>query len=172
MGHRANYVTIREGEAKAFEDQWGAMGAVYAFADGPEAAVAMIREAECRETDELMDWAFAEGGYLIDFDRKHAIAFGEPTVGDLLDLSEEFGELEDSGGGDALAEIGAVDKAFDDGPLAFLELIAPKWPGWFLCWDDRGVDAFAAWLRDRKLLNIKCQPDSHPEDSKAVEFQA
>ena len=168
MGHRANYVIIRDGEAKAFEDQWGAMGAIYAFADGPEIA-AKLAEGEADATSELMDWAFAEGGYLIDFDRKRAISFGMPMMGDVFDFSEES----DESGNEGVAEAAALDDALENGSLEFLKLIAPKWPGWLLCWNDRGVDAFADYLRQQGHTNITCQkPDADPEDPDIAEWQA
>lgn len=168
MGHRANCVIIRDGEAKAFEDQWGAMGSIYAFADGPEAARGIAEGEESEATTELMEWAFAEGGYLIDFDRKHAIGFGMPMMDDVFDLSDESEEA----GNEGMAEAAALDEALKEGPLAFLKLIAPKWPGWHLRWDDRGVDTFAAYLQEAGFSNISVPPPDHPADSRTAEFQA
>ena len=136
MGHRANYVLVRDGEAKAFYDQWGALGCIYAFAGGPADAVAITEAAQL--TNELLDWAFAEGGYLIDFDKQHAIVFGMP--GDPLDPAE-FEELEGVDPAE-FEESAKLDQAFEAGPESFLRSIAPRWSGWRLVWNDRGVDAF------------------------------
>ncbi|MEM7353169.1 MAG: hypothetical protein AAF657_20410 [Acidobacteriota bacterium] len=84
MGHRANFVVIRNQQATAFYDQWAGLGCIYTFAEGPTKAVACLKAT--KETDELMDWAFAEGGYLIDFDNKLAMGFGSPF--DEFDLYE------------------------------------------------------------------------------------
>lgn len=157
MGHRANYVIVRNGTADAYYDQWGAMGCIYVLADGPEPAV----EAAGQErTDELMDWAFAEAGYLIDFDERTLIAFGYP-----VSMGEDFGE-------EHPAEITAINEALLKDPGEFLRLIAPKWPQWRLQWDSRGVDAFAAHLRRRGISTIQTQPNSHPPDCQLFEHQA
>ena len=154
MGHRANFVVIRDGEAKAYYDQWAALGCVFSFAAGPDEACGAV--SACEPIDELMEWAFAEGGYLIDFDEKTAIAFGCPAD---LDEFAEFDEVADS--------------SFLEGGLPLLQQVAPNWAGWKLVWDDRGVDAFAAHLRRRSIENIAVQPDSHPPDTSGpVEYQA
>ena len=152
MGHRANFVVIRNGEAKAYYDNWAAMGCIFPFAAGPDEACEAVSHYEL--TNELMDWAFAEGGYLIDFDERKAIVFGCP-----VDLGE-FAELEEG-----------ADSAFLQGGLPFLQHIGPNWTGWKLIWDDHGVDAFAAHLRRRSIGDIVVQPDSHPPDTSGpIEF--
>ena len=152
MGHRANFVVIRNGEAKAYYDNWAAMGCIFPFAAGPDEACEAVSHYE--PTNELMDWAFAEGGYLIDFDEKKAIVFGCP-----VDLGE-FAELDES-----------ADLPFMQGGLPFLQHIGPNWTGWKLIWDDHGVDAFAAHLRRRSIGDIVVQPDSHPPDTSGpIEF--
>ena len=72
MGHRANFVVIRNGEAKAYYDNWAAVGCIFSFAAGPDEACEAVSHYE--PTNELMDWAFAEGGYLIDFDEKKRLS--------------------------------------------------------------------------------------------------
>lgn len=153
MGHRANYVVIKKGTAKAYWDQWGAMGCVYSFADGPTSAIDAISDADT--VNELMEWSYAEGGYLIDFDKKVAIVFGEPFADD---FDESPGEEIDAG-----SEINA---AFEKGDKEYLRLIAPRWKGWKLIFDDRGVDAFSVYLESRAITSIKCQAPSHPETTR------
>jgi hypothetical protein len=160
MGHRANFVIIRDGRASAYYDQWAALGSIATFADGPDVAA---REASQFEpTDGLMDWAYAEGGYLIDFDTKEAIVFG------LTIDPEEFADP-DGGVDEQLLEASAP---FAEGGLGYLH-IALSWTGWKLAWDERGVDAFAAHLRKRSIADVRVEPDSHPpETSPAIEHQA
>jgi len=158
MGHRANFVVIEEGAAKVFYDQWGAMGCLYAFAGGPDSAVEAVAEME--EAAELMEWAFAEGGYLIDRDRKAAIVFGTT-----FDEIEAFDDLDD----DVATPMREVNAAMDAGPRGFLEHVASAWPGWKLTWDDRGTDAFSAHLRSRGIATIATQPDSHPSTTEPPE---
>ncbi len=164
MGSRANFVLIRDGEAVAHYDQWAAMGSTYAFAEGPDAAVTVAHSAE--PTKELLTWAFAEAGFLLDFDERRAIVFGYPEPID-FDAEELEGlDLKESGGA-----IG-MDAALQSGPLDFLQYIAPRWQGWMLVWDDRGVDAFAEHLSQRGISSIATEPKSHPPDRQMVSLQA
>src|SRR5262245_54483716 len=133
MGHRANFVLIREGHAAAYYDQWAALGSTYAFAEGPAQATAAAERAH--PTTQLLDWAFAEAGFLLDFDEQVAIVFGYPEPVDL----GEFADV----GGDQVKPVQELDAALERGPLEFLRCIAARWTGWELSWDERGVDAFA-----------------------------
>lgn len=147
MGHRANFIVIRHGAGQAYHDQWAALGCLFAFASGPEEAMLALKEMG--RTDELLDWAFAEGGYLLDFDTSTAVAFGNLELPD--GMEEELPE-----------NVTAVVAAFERGAGEFLKQIAPNWRGWRLRFDDRGVDAFSEYLRQRNITSIECQPDSHP----------
>lgn len=162
MGHRANFVLIRDGTGVAYSDQWAALGCTYAFAGGPADATAAAEAAE--PTNELLDWAFAEAGYLLDFDERVAIVFGQPEPIDL----DEFAEF----GAQGLVAAAELDAAIERGPLEFLKTIAPRWADWQLCWDDRGVDAFAAHLARRGIVSIITQPPKHPAECATVTFQA
>jgi len=162
VGHRAHFVVIRDGGARAYVDQWAALGSTYCFADGPAEATTTV-ESTATETAELLDWAFAEAGYLIDYDEKSAIVFGSPMPFD----PEELGDgIADS---NSLADL---DQALEEGPLPFLQLIAPRWKGWQLCWDDRGVDAFGEHLKRRGITSVSVQPPSHPQTRTRVSLQA
>ena len=168
MGHRANFVLIRDAKASAYHDQWAALGSTYAFAGGPDEAIAAAEQAE--PTDELLDWGFAEAGYLLDFDEKCAIVFGTPEPVDFD--GEDLGEFGEEDLSEALSQTSELEAAVLKGPLEFLQFIAGRWPGWLLHWDDRGVDAFSAHLSRRGIHTIATQPDSHPPDRVVVSFQA
>jgi hypothetical protein len=174
MGHRANFVIIEDGKAEAFFDQWAGLGCALAISEGPGAAVTAARESE--PTDELLDWAFAEGGYLIDFDEQRVLVFGE-----LDDMSGEFDGFDDDGEEDVDEpdDYGSDDDDEDDEESDyaekyrnFFEDIAPNWGGWLLRWDDRGVDAFAEHLTRRGITSIELQEPSHPEETQSCELQA
>lgn len=176
MGHRANFVLVEDGNAEAFYDQWAGLGCAFAIGEGPEAAASNARQSD--STDELLDWAFAEGGYLIDFDERLVIVFGE-----LDDLSDEFGGFDEDDDNDnyededeSYDETSEVDDDEADSTAkkyqAFFEEIAPNWGGWLLRWDDRGVDAFAEHLTKRGISSIELQEPSHPEETQRCEHQA
>jgi hypothetical protein len=187
MGHRANFVVIRDGNAQAFFDNWAALACIHCVADGPEAAALSAEEFEA--TDELLDWAFMEGGYLVDFDERILIVFGltdddlgdefsefeddeEETAGDRDDEPSESPGLEDD---DETGE-NAGDEEWDkeaerSAAIAFLQGIAPQWKGWTLRWDQRGADAFAEHLARRSITGVKTQPVT-AEDCLTVEISA
>src|SRR5262249_25572438 len=111
----------------------------------------------------LMEWCWAEAGYLIDFDEKKAILFGCAVDED------EFSEDDDDPGD----ERDPSDTPFTQGGLPLLAHIGRNWKGWTLVWDDHGVDAFAAHLKRRSISDIAAQPDSHtPKTAEAVEYRA
>jgi hypothetical protein len=156
MGHRANFVEINDGKATAFEDNWAGMGATYDFALGPEHATKAMKEYS--PTDELMDWAFAEAGYLIDHDEKTAIGFGVPFGDDEVFDEDDDVELPE--------EDPAMSKLQNEDYEGFLQAITECWPGWRLVWDERGVDAFSEYLSRRGINGIQCAESSHPPHTK------
>ena len=101
-------------------------------------------------TDELMEWAFAEGGFLIDYDEKVCIAFGYPDV-DLEDMPEEHQD----GVREGL-------EALNVGWPAFVTHIEQGWRGFTMVWDGRGVEAFALHLKKRAITSIDTSKASHP----------
>lgn len=149
MGHRANFIVIRSGKASAYRDQWAALGCTYVFAEGPDRASTAAEASE--PTSELMDWAFAEAGYLIDYDERVAFVFGYPQ----FDFDPDDPDASSS---QEAAEYVEVAAALMRSPLDFLKQIAPRWAGWQLQWDDRGVDAFAVYLRDRGIRTSPLSP--------------
>ena len=170
MGNRANFVVIKDGSATAFQDQWAALGCTYDFACGLDHAMESLKEYT--ETTELMDWAFAEAGYLIDFDSWLAIAFGIPQSAE--DVFDDEDLVSDSDFEELKAmEDPSVTKLLEGDYLGFLEGIAGGWKGWRIAWDERGVDAFAEHLKQKGISSIETAPVSHPPDTTlAVSHQA
>lgn len=174
MGHRANFVVIENGAAQAYYDNWAGLGAAFAIAEGPGPAIEGLKEFE--PTNELLDWAFAEGGFLVDLDERLVIVFGE-----LDDMSDEFADVDEDGGDDP-EEGGDFDEDGEDQsdetePCAekyasYFAEISPNWHGWRLRYDDRGVDAFAEHLQLRGIASIELQEPSHSGSLERFEFQA
>lgn len=150
MGHRANFVLIKDGQAKAFYDNWAALGCTLSLEEGAkklEKSVPKLYEP----TEELLDWGFAEAGFLIDYDERICIAFGIPEI-DMSDIPEDHQE-----------DIGMTLDAFDAGWSDFVHFIEHGWRGFTMIWDRRGVDAFAVHLERRKITSIKTAKPSHPK---------
>ena len=152
MGHRANFVLIEKGAAEAFHDQWAALGCTLMLEEGAAKLKREVRQL-FEPTTELMDWAFAEGGFLIDYDQKRCIAFGSPDV-DLDEMPED----------DAEATRALVD-AFYEGWPSFVAHVAKGWQGFTLVWDERGVDAFAEHLAAAGIASIETQKPSAPRST-------
>ncbi len=165
MGHRANFVVIESGIASAYFDNWAALGCVYYVVEGPEKAVLELKDME--RTNELLDWAFCEGGFLIDYDSRLLIVFGEfLDPADFDDDNEtEEDEDEDEGSGPSF------DLQKEEADVReFLSKLRSAWQGWTLRWDQRGADAFAEHLRARGLTNPQASAPSHPDDCLQVEI--
>jgi hypothetical protein len=161
MGVRANFIVIRDGQATAYYDNWAGRGCICTLADGPDVACEALAEYE--KTNSLMEWSYAEGGYLIDFDENQVIVFG-PTI-NLDEIADEDGYLDEGLRQEFLP--------FTEAGLPYLRYISDMWRGWKLAWDDHGTDAFAAHLRRRGITGIAVQPDSHPKNTEPpVELQA
>ena len=173
MGHRANFVVIEDGAARAYYDQWAGLGAAFAIADGPGPAIEFLKDYE--PTDELLDWAYAEGGFLIDFDQNLVIVFGE-----LDDMADEIADFDDGDGDvgdgeeldDECGEENDDAEGYAERYTNYFTDIAPNWLGWHLKYDNRGVDAFAGHLNLRGITSIKTQEPSHPKNAEHSEFQA
>jgi hypothetical protein len=150
MGHRANFVLIEGAKAQAFYDQWAALGCVLSLEEGARRLKKSVSEVY-QPADGLMDWAFAEGGFLIDYDEKVCIAFGYVDV-DVDDMPEDYQE-----------SIRSVVDAFHAGWAEYVRYIEKGWRGFTMIWDGRGVDAFALHLEKRKITSIRTAKPSHPK---------
>ena len=150
MSERAKYVIIRSGTVQAYEDRHGGAVCALELSDGPEAA-ARSANGFSHGRRFLASTSY-EGGYLIDFDERLLIVFGEPYV-DLDGVAAEFGMDEFDPGP-------TVTALLEQGPAAYFEAIAPLYPGWTLRWNELGVDAFIEHLSRRNLID---QVDAHPD---------
>lgn len=73
MGSRASYVIVENGEATAYYAQWGGEGIEATLLDGPDAALAEVRNRERR--DAILNNVWAEGGIAFDVDRRQVRFF-------------------------------------------------------------------------------------------------
>lgn len=151
MGHRANFVLIRDGKAKAYYDHWGALACTLSLEEGAKKLEKSVPKLYER-VDELMDWGFAEAGFLIDYDERVCIAFGMPDV-DMDDMPEEYQE-----------QVQRPIDALHEGWESFVRYIEKGWLGYSMIWDSRGVDAFAAHLERRKITAVKTAEPSAPKE--------
>ncbi len=79
MGSRTNYVIIEDGMTGIYYAQWGALTIARELLAGPEAAMAFARG---QRTDMgLMDNVFADGGILLDSDRRTLLFWCDGKIG-------------------------------------------------------------------------------------------
>lgn len=118
MGDRANYAIVHRGRLKVFYAHWGGPTVPRELAAGPLACERFIR-AQRRETSgRLLEFAFMEGGIILDKDRRRALVFGGPA-----------------------------DVNYSPAVQArLLERLRPAWPGWTIAWARRYAYDFVAFL--------------------------
>jgi hypothetical protein len=78
MGDRANYLIVQDGKLSVFFANWGGPTVPRDVKDGPQACERCIRDQEPVESNELLDFAYMEGGVALDKDQRRALIFGGP----------------------------------------------------------------------------------------------
>ena len=175
MSERSNVVIIRDGKADAFFDSYGALAIIPWFRSGPEEASKYIKETSVL-TDELLDWQWAEGGGLIDFDNKFALVWGplnEDTGFEIIteqSLLKKYGSNDDEEEDDDDEE--EDDEEWERNKIAYLHSIKPSWLGWELCFADSGTNAISFYLKQNNILNISINPNASQSDLTSEVFLA
>jgi hypothetical protein len=98
----------------------------------------------------------AEAGFLLDFDERVAIGFGDYIDRESLESEEESEEL------------AVCADALRRNPAHYLRRIAHAWPNWKLVWDERELSSFASHLRKRAINGVDLQLVEAPTDNYAV----
>lgn len=124
MGVRANYVLIEGGAIDIYYSHWGAMHVPAIVIDGLDATRASIRD-EGPTTESLMDDIWAEGGILLDVDRRALLFFG----GENIMFSPPWQRI-------------------------FLRMMRRVWPGWSIAWAGRGIVDIASYPGVADFLRI------------------
>lgn len=73
LGERAQKVVIKGGRIERYRSQWGGQACPEVLLDGPAGLDEDLKES--RREDQWMDPDFAEGGYLVDFDRRRILIY-------------------------------------------------------------------------------------------------
>ncbi len=115
MGSRANYIVIEGTTAEISYAQWGALTVARELLAGPEAAMAFARG---QRTDiGLMDNVFADGGVLLDSDRRTLLFWCDGKIGHFPYLRR-----------------------------VLLPVLRALWPDWSVDWATQGVVDMARYL--------------------------
>ncbi len=146
MGHRANLLVVREGESELYYSHWAAITLPHDLFWGPRHALAFT-EAQ-RPVDGWLDEVWAEGGSVIDTDRRILRLFG----GEDLRYDAPLRRL-------------------------YLALLAIVWQGWDVGWADEGIAELAdcvGYPRDHVLTDDCDEPSVRdlrpPEEPDWVDF--
>jgi hypothetical protein len=125
VGQRANLILVEGGEYQLFYSHWCANTLPRDLFWGPEHAMAFIRIQRAVDDSGWLDEVWAEGGALLDLDRKHFLLYG---------------------GEDLLYHVPLRRR--------YLELLARVWRGWAVRWAYEGIADLADYVgcpRDRVL---------------------
>lgn len=117
MGQRANLILVEGGEYRLFHSHWCANTLPRDLFWGPGHAVTFIRIQRAVDHSGWLDEDWAEGGALLDLDRKHFLLYGGEDV--LYDVP--------------LRRI-------------YLELLAQVWKGWTVRWAHEGIADLADYV--------------------------
>jgi len=123
MGARANYVLIEDGAISIYYSHWGAMSVPAVVIDGPDATIAYIRELGPDAV--LMEDNWAEGGILLDVDRRALLFFG----GENIMFSPPWQRI-------------------------FLRMMRFVWQGWSVAWAGREIFDIASYPGVADFLEI------------------
>lgn len=124
MGARVNYVLIEGGVISVYYSKWGAAEVPAVVIDGPDATRAYIRD-EGPTTDSLLDDIWAEGGILLDLDRRTLLYFG----GENIRFSPPWRRI-------------------------LLHMLRRVWQGWSIAWAGRGIIDIASYPGVAEFLRI------------------
>jgi hypothetical protein len=93
MGNRANFVVVQNEDWQLYYSHWGGCRMLDALVGGPELALryaASLRR--CRKT-EWCDPSWADGGAVVDLDRRRLLFFGESLMVDMNERRALMGVL-------------------------------------------------------------------------------
>lgn len=133
MGNRANMVVVEDGEWALHYAHWAGCRMLDALAFGPEHAVRYIRAHEEQPARGWTDPLWADGGALVDLDRRRMLFFGE-------ELATTMNERR-----------------------AMLDVLPLMWPDYAIGWAYGGTDELVDYLGaerhwERGRSGVKSEP--------------
>ena len=80
MGNRANFVIVEDQDWQLYYSHWGGCRMLDALIGGPELALRYAASLRRCEKNEWCDPTWADGGTVVDLDRRRVLFFGEPLM--------------------------------------------------------------------------------------------
>jgi hypothetical protein len=119
MGNRANFVIVKDQDWRLFYSHWGGCRMLDALIGGPELALRYAASLRRCNKDEWCDPTWADGGAVVDLDRRRVLFFGEPLM---VSMNER---------------------------RALMDVLATVWPGYEICWAYDGTEELAGYVGAR-----------------------
>ena len=83
MGNRANFVIVKDQDWQLYYSHWGGCRMLDALIGGPELALRYAASLRRCQKDEWCAPTWADGGAVVDLDRRRLLFFGEPLMIDM-----------------------------------------------------------------------------------------
>ena len=80
MGNRANFVIVKDQDWQLYYSHWAGCRMLDALIGGPELALRYAASLRRCEKNEWCDPTWADGGAVVDLDRRRVLFFGEPLM--------------------------------------------------------------------------------------------
>jgi hypothetical protein len=80
LGNRANFVIVKDQDWQLSYSHWGGCRMLDALIGGPELALRYAASLRRCEKTEWCDPSWADGGAVVDLDRRRVLFFGEPLM--------------------------------------------------------------------------------------------
>ena len=116
MGNRANLVIVENGQWQLHYSHWAGCRMLDALAFGPDFALRYIRSHRLCAKDEWTDPVWADGGAVVDVDRRRLLFFGDELMTTMAERR------------------------------AMLGVLALTWPDYSVGWAYGGTDEMVAYL--------------------------
>jgi len=116
MGNRANFVVVRDRDWRLYYSHWAGYRILDALIGGPELALRYAESLRHCRKDEWVDPLWADGGALVDLDRRRVLFFGDELM---VEMDER---------------------------RALMGVLAAVWPGYSIGWAYDGTTELAGYV--------------------------
>jgi len=116
MGNRANFVIVKDQAWQLYYSHWGGCRMLDALVGGPELALRYAASLRRCEKNEWCDPSWADGGSVVDLDRRRVLFFGEPLM---VTMNER---------------------------RALMDVLAIVWPDYEISWAYDGTEEIAGYV--------------------------
>jgi hypothetical protein len=116
MGNRANFVIVKDQDWQLYYSHWAGCRTLDALIGGPKLALRYAQSLRQCAKDQWVDPVWADGGALVDFDRRRLLLFGDELM---VEMPER---------------------------RALMSVLAAVWPDYAICWAYDGTAELAGYV--------------------------